>query len=83
MDLQVANQGRQETKALMLLMDIQASLCRLEENAVAFAENGGIETTIRIIHQFDYDVGLLALGRMPSIKLYITSSLVTDVGAAY
>lgn len=61
--MQVAGQGRQDTKALMLLLDIEASLCRLEENAVAFADNGGIETTIRIIHQFDYDVGLLTLGR--------------------
>ena len=62
LSVQVTKQGRQETKALLLLLDIQASLCRLNENAVAFADNGGIETTIRIIHQFDYDVGLLTLG---------------------
>lgn len=61
-NMQVAKQGRQETKALLLLLDIEASLCRLSDNAVVFAEKGGIETTIRIIHQFDYDVGLLTLG---------------------
>ncbi|PHJ24002.1 anonymous antigen-1 [Cystoisospora suis] len=58
----VAKQGRSDTKALLLLLDIEASLCRLPENAEVFADNGGIETTIRIIHQFDYDVGLLTLG---------------------
>lgn len=58
----VAKQGRTDTKALLLLLDIEASLCRLPENAEVFADNGGIETTIRIIHQFDYDVGLLTLG---------------------
>ncbi|KFH17871.1 putative anonymous antigen-1 [Toxoplasma gondii MAS] len=58
----VAKQGRTDTKALLLLLDIEASLCRLKENAEAFAANGGIETTIRLIHQFDYDVGLLTLG---------------------
>lgn len=52
----------------MLLLDIQASLCRLHENAVVFADNGGIETTIRIIHQFDYDVGLLTLGTSSGIR---------------
>ncbi|KAL8436218.1 hypothetical protein Efla_003748 [Eimeria flavescens] len=82
--MQVAKQGRQETKALMLLLDIQASLCRLHENAVAFADNGGIETTIRVIHQFDYDVGLLTLGihllsiqssLMPSIQRMVEADV--------
>ncbi|PFH34228.1 putative anonymous antigen-1 [Besnoitia besnoiti] len=58
----VAKQGRTDTKALLLLLDIEASLCRLPENAQIFADNGGIETTIRLIHQFDYDVALLTLG---------------------
>ncbi|OEH79639.1 hypothetical protein cyc_04251 [Cyclospora cayetanensis] len=74
--MQVAKQGRQETKALLLLLDIEASLCRLNENAVTFAENGGIETTIRIIHQFDYDVGLLTLGiHLLSIQSSVMSSV--------
>ncbi|CDJ64851.1 LOW QUALITY PROTEIN: hypothetical protein, conserved [Eimeria necatrix] len=82
--MQVASQGRQDTKALMLLLDIEASLCRLNDNAVAFADNGGIETTIRIIHQFDYDVGLLTLGihllsiqstLMPSIQRMVEADV--------
>nr|CEL69917.1 TPA: anonymous antigen-1, putative [Neospora caninum Liverpool] len=80
----VAKQGRTDTKALILLLDIEASLCRLPENAATFADNGGIETTIRLIHQFDYDVGLLTLGIhllgiQSSVKNSIQKMLDADV----
>eukprot|EP00922_Rhytidocystis_sp_ex-Travisia-forbesii_P027352 GHVS01040084.1.p1 GENE.GHVS01040084.1~~GHVS01040084.1.p1 ORF type:complete len:2151 (+),score=222.55 GHVS01040084.1:985-7437(+) len=58
----IGKQGRTDTQVLLLLLDIECSLCRFGGNAQLFSENGGIETTTKIIHQFDYDVSVLTAG---------------------
>lgn len=59
--LNVLKQGRDDTKVVYLMLDVLSSLCRLSDNAVVLAENGGIDTVIETIQKFDYDVGILTL----------------------
>ncbi|CRH00742.1 conserved Plasmodium protein, unknown function [Plasmodium relictum] len=74
--LNVLKQNREDTKVIFLLLDILCSLCRLNENAKMFADNGGIETTINVIQLYDYDINLLALAiHLLSNQCKIESSL--------
>lgn len=74
--LNVLKQNRENSKVIFFLLDILCSLCRLNENAKAFAENGGIETTINAIQLYDYDVSLLTLAiHLLSNQCKIESSL--------
>lgn len=78
----IAKQGRTNTHVLLLLLDIQNALCRHLENAKRFAANGGIDTTIKIIHQFDYDVSVLTSAiHLLGIQSGIPSSIGLLVGA--
>ncbi|KAF8819228.1 hypothetical protein IE077_001363, partial [Cardiosporidium cionae] len=60
--LNIMTQGRESIKALTLLVDIEAALCRLPENATKFANNNGIQITVDLIHANSYDIPLLVLG---------------------
>ncbi|CAD2095993.1 conserved Plasmodium protein, unknown function [Plasmodium vinckei lentum] len=74
--LNVLKQNRENTKVIFFLLDILCSLCRLNDNAKLFAENGGIETTINAIQLYDYDVSLLTLAiHLLSNQCKIESSL--------